>query len=122
MVHFSRLGSGSRSDIVGYDVHQLDGSPLPDWFDRAQSDLLMGRVPAGTDVIELTIKARLSDNRVLIQKVRILTATGEIKQIVEKRTDVDVPDDESAMKSGVWGSGAIKKLASALDYAGGLRR
>ena len=67
--------------IVDYRLTQPDGTPLPDWMDRAGKDLLIGRRAANLDQLQLRIEAVYSDSTVVIEEVKIDTATGEIQPL-----------------------------------------
>ncbi len=72
------LQPGSKQ-IVDYRVTQSDGSPLPEWLDRAAKDLLIGCLDAGTETLPLKVEAVYSDGLVIAAEVTIDTVTGEIK-------------------------------------------
>ena len=71
---------GSKS-IVDYRLTKPDGTPLPDWMNRAGKDLLIGRRAADIDQLQLRVEAIYSDGSVVVEDVKIDTATGEIQPL-----------------------------------------
>ncbi|MEQ1670697.1 MAG: Ig-like domain-containing protein, partial [Hyphomicrobium sp.] len=74
------LESGNKR-IVEYRVIQSNGAPLPEWLDRAGRDLLIGRRDANTESLSLKVEAVYSDGTVVVEEVKIDTATGEISPL-----------------------------------------
>lgn len=65
--------------IVEYRMMQSNGKPLPEWLDRAGRDLLIGRRDANFDTLFLKVEAIYSDGSVIVEEVKVDTATGEIQ-------------------------------------------
>ena len=64
---------------------QADGTALPNWLDRAGKDLLIGQHEPNQEFITLKVEALYSDGSVVVEQVRIDTATGEIQPIKSGR-------------------------------------
>ncbi|HPG89017.1 MAG TPA: hypothetical protein PLD46_05155, partial [Hyphomicrobium sp.] len=89
IIQISNTVESGVKRIVDYRITQIDGKPLPSWLDRAAKDLLIGRREAGVESIDLKVEAIYSDQTVVVEKVRIDAATGEIKAL--KAADASVP-------------------------------
>lgn len=74
------VSDGARK-IVDYRFSQIDGRPLPQWLDRAGRDLLIGERAANSETIKIRVEAVYDDGKVVVQDVRIDTATGEIQPL-----------------------------------------
>ncbi|MEQ1653424.1 MAG: Ig-like domain-containing protein, partial [Hyphomicrobium sp.] len=84
------LESGNKR-IVEYRVTRSDGSALPSWLDRAGNDMLIGRRDANSEMLQLKVEAVYSDGSVIVEEVKIDTATGEIQQVTETRQRAQAP-------------------------------
>ncbi len=84
------LETGSKR-IVDYRITQADGTPLPDWLDRAGTNLLIGRRAADLDTLKLRVEAVYSDGSIVVEEVKIDTATGEIQPLKNGRQGSAAP-------------------------------
>ena len=89
IIQISNTVEAGVKRIVDYRISQIDGTPLPGWLNRAAKDLLIGRREAGVEYIDLKVEAVYSDQSVVVENVRIETATGEIKPL--KTADSGTP-------------------------------
>ncbi|MGL4525595.1 MAG: Ig-like domain-containing protein, partial [Aestuariivirga sp.] len=81
IVQISNTIDPGEKRIVDYKITQADGTPLPEWLDRAGRDLLIGERSANEEIIKIRVEAIYSDGTVVVQEVKIETATGEIQPL-----------------------------------------
>jgi hypothetical protein len=67
--------------LVGYNVFQSDGRPLPAWVASANAGLLLVDAPVDFTTLDLRIVARLSDGTTFTRAVSIRLSSGEIQQL-----------------------------------------
>ncbi len=79
IIQISNTIQDGALSIVDYRFSQTSGAPLPDWLDRAGRDLLIGERSPDIEFLKLKVEVVYSDGSVVVQEVRIDTATGEIQ-------------------------------------------
>ena len=67
--------------IADYKITRVDGTPLPEWLDRAGKDLLIGERAADEEIIQIRVEAVYTDGSIVVQDVQIETSTGEIQPL-----------------------------------------
>ena len=67
--------------IIDYKITRVDGTPLPEWLDRAGKDLLIGERSANEEIIQIRVEAIYTDGSIVVQDVQIETSTGEIQPL-----------------------------------------
>ncbi len=67
--------------IVDYRITQADGTPLPEWLNRAGKELLIGQREPNQEFISLKVEALYTDGSVVVEQVKIDSATGEISPL-----------------------------------------
>lgn len=81
---------GARK-IVDYRFSQSNGQPLPEWLDRAGRDLLIGERAANSETLKIRVEAVYDDGKVVVQEVKIDTATGEIQPLKNGKQGLFMP-------------------------------
>jgi len=76
---------------LDYSVTSADGRALPAWLGRPSFNRLEGLPPAGLSVLDLRVRALVSDGTVLRRDLRIDLATGAIERREPLRRSREVP-------------------------------
>lgn len=84
IVNLSSTAIEGHPHVTEYRVMRADGQPLPDWLNRAGTDVLLGQRPADVAAVELRIVGILSDGTTIERGVTIQTSTGEIKPLNDR--------------------------------------
>ncbi len=81
IIQISNTIQAGALSVIDYRFSQTSGAPLPDWLDRAGRDLLIGERSPEMEFLKLKVEVVYSDGSVVVQDVRIDTATGEIQPL-----------------------------------------
>jgi len=114
-----QVGGGKSVHVVDYAITRTDGRAVPGWLERPSLDMLQGRRAADAEVLDLRVRAILSDGREIVQDVRIETPTGEIKPLPQQRSDRVPMFDEQLSRFASLDAESAEALADVLALAAG---
>ena len=85
IVQFSNTHIDAARSVQEFRFSLANGSPLPNWLDRAGPDLLLGQRPANVDFVEIRVTIIFTDGSFEEKYFRIEAISGDIKPLTSQR-------------------------------------